>query len=267
MPLVATCYVKGVGGVTTTALGLAAVADEAMRAVLVECDPSGGDLMRRHGLAAAPSLVALAAAARGAVAGGEVFDVATQPVVLRDRSVEVVAAPPGGAQVRAALGELTRPNGPLLTTSRLVVADCGRLEPGSAVWPLLGGADVVLVLARARTDEVAHLRERLGDLVDVAAGRLVVLLTAGGVYPVGEVADVLTGHAVRELGADPSVLGVVGPLPGDRRAAGVLGGDLVAGRRWRRLPLLAALSRLLAELQPYLSDVVETGAPSGWGMR
>jgi hypothetical protein len=267
MPLVAICYVKGAGGATTTALGLAAVADEAMRAVLVECDPSGGDLMRRHSLAAAPSLVDLAATARGAVPGGGVFDAVTQSMRLRDRAVEVVPAPPGGAQVRAALGELTRPDGPLLTAPRLVVADCGRLEPGSPVRPLLAGADVVLVLARARADELAHLREHLGDLVDVAAGRLVVLLTPGGLYPAGEVADVLTGHALRELGADPSALRVVGPLPTDRRAAGVLNGELLAGRRWRRLPLLAWLSRLLADLHPDLTRASGAGVPSGWGMR
>ncbi|MEV8515882.1 hypothetical protein [Dactylosporangium sp. NPDC051484] len=259
MPLLAVTYVKGRPGATTTALGLAATAPAEVGAVLVECDPAGGDLMRRHELAAAPSVVDLAAAARGSANAGnavDVFATATQAVTLRDVTVPVVVAPAGGAQTRAALPELTGIGRAVFAAAdRTVVADCGRLTPGSPVWPLLRLAEVVLVLARAHTDELAHVREHLGELVDAGAGQVVVLLGAGGVYPAPDVADVLSRHVTEELARDPQVVSVLGPLPRDRRAAGVLGGELVAGRRWRHLPLMAAYSRLWTALAPYLSTV------------
>ncbi len=253
MPLLAVTYVKGRPGVTTTALGLAAVAPVSARAVVVEADPAGGDLMRRLELAATPSLVDLAAAARGAT-NADVFTAGSQTAVVGDVGVPVVVAPAGGAQTRAALPELTGAGRVVLTSpERLVIADCGRLAPGSAAWPLLRLADVVLVMVRARTDELAHLREVLAELVDVGAGRLVVLLAAGSLYPAADVAEVLSAHVVEELARDPGGFGVLGPLPADAKTAAVLAGELLAGKRWRRLPLMRAYTSLLDDLTPHLS--------------
>jgi hypothetical protein len=264
MPLVAVTYVKGRAGATTTALGMAVMAAAGARPVLVECDPTGGDLMRRHRLAARPSVVDLAAAARGSAAGtSEAFAAGVQELRIGDRSVDVVVAPAGGAQTRAALPELTRPGYATLNPpDRLVVADCGRLDAGSPARPLLAVADVVVVLVGARADELAHLREHLADLVDLVAGRLIVVLTPGGTYQAAEVADVLTRHVADELTRQSDLLTVTGPLPEDRRAAGVLGGELVAGRRWRRLPLLAALGPLMGELAPLLLTAPGPGVGS-----
>jgi MinD-like ATPase involved in chromosome partitioning or flagellar assembly len=259
MPLVAVTYVKGRPGATTTALGLAAVAPAQARPVVVEADPAGGDLMRRLNLAATPSLVDLAAAARGTTPAEDVYTAGQQAADIGDAVVPVVVSPAGGAQTRAALPELTGAGRAVLTTpERLVIADCGRLAPGSAAWPLLRLADVILVMARARTEELAHVREALAELVDVSTGRLVVLLAAGGVYPAAEVAEVLTAHVVEELARDRASLGVLGPLPEDRKAAAVLGGELVAGRRWRRLPLMRAYAGLLDDLAPDLQVAAST---------
>ncbi|WP_067504547.1 hypothetical protein [Actinoplanes sp. TFC3] len=254
MPLVAVTYVKGRPGATTTALGLAAVAPAQTRPVVLECDPAGGDLMRRLDLAATPSLVDLAAAARGATTAEAAIVAGRQTAMLGGELVPVVVAPAGGAQTRAALPELTGTGRPVLTTpERLVIADCGRLAPGSVVWPLLRLADVVLVMARARPDELAHLREALGELVDLGTDRLAVLLAAGGLYPVADVAEVLTKHVVEDLARDPGSVSVLGPLPEDRKTAAVLGGDLIAGRRWRRLPLMRAYADVFTDLAPQLS--------------
>jgi MinD-like ATPase involved in chromosome partitioning or flagellar assembly len=264
MPLVAVTYVKGRPGVTTTALGLAAVAPAQWRPVVVEADPAGGDLMRRLELAATPSLVDLAAAARGATHAEDAFTAGRQTAMVGGELVPVVVAPAGGAQTRAALPELTGTGRAVLTTpERLVIADCGRLAPGSASWPLLRLADVVLVMVRARTDELAHVREALAELVDVGAGRLVVLLSAGGVYPAADVAEVLSAHVAEELARDPATLGVLGPLPDDRKAAAVLGGDLVAGRRWRRLPLMRAYAAVLDDLASDLHVAASLGTTIG----
>jgi MinD-like ATPase involved in chromosome partitioning or flagellar assembly len=256
MPLLAVTYVKGRPGVTTTALGLAAVAPEQARPVVVECDPAGGDLMRRLELAATPSLVDLAAAARNTTSAEDAFSAGSQRASVGDVGVPVVVAPAGGAQTRAALPELTRAERNVLRTpEQLVVADCGRLYPGSAAWPLARLADVVVVMVRARADELAHLREHLADLVDIGARPVVVLLAAGSVYPAADVAQVLTTHLVDELARDPGVLSVLGPLPDDRKAARLLGGELVAGRRWRRLPLMRAYTGLLDALAPHVNAI------------
>jgi hypothetical protein len=263
--LLSVTYVKGRGGATTAALGAAVAAPPHVRPVLVECDPSGGDLMLRHRLAARPSLVDLAAAARGPAARtSAVFDAGVQQLHVRDHAVEVVAAPAGGAQTRAALPELTRPGQPTLNPpDRLVLADCGRLDVGSPARPVLAASDVVMVLVRACADELAHLREHLADLVDLVCGHLVIGLTPGGTYQAAEVADVLARYVAEELARHPDLVTVSGPLPEDRRAAELLGGDLVAGRRWRRLPLLAALGRLMGELAPLLLTAPQPGTRSG----
>lgn len=267
MSLLAVTYVKGRPGVTTTALGLAATASRTLRPVLLECDPAGGDLMRRHGLAAVPSVVDLAAAARAAahpahpLTSTDVFKAAIQLVKLRDAVVPVVVAPAGGAQIRAALPELTGAGRTALAPAdRVVLADCGRLGPGSPVWPLLGLADAVIVVARARADELAHLREQLGELVDAGSGRVVVLLAAGGIYPVAEVVQVLQQYVAEQLARDPHTVVVLGPLPQDRRAAAVLDGDLDAGRRWRRLSLLSAYAGVWRDLTQLLPAVTADGS-------
>src|SRR6266540_7209105 len=98
MPMIDVCYVKSRSGSTTTAVGLAVVLPASARAVVVECDPAGGDLTLRHGLrSASPGLVELATATRtGAVSdSGELLSRYAQAIRLGDRTVEVVVAPSG----------------------------------------------------------------------------------------------------------------------------------------------------------------------------
>jgi hypothetical protein len=243
MPLICVLYVKSRPGATTTALGLAAVLPPSARPAVVECDPAGGDLAARHGLTISPGLVELATATRTAAAAqaGEALSRYAQPVRLGDRPVEVVVAPSGGAQTRVALSVLARPGHSALTVAhRTVIADCGRLDFSSAAWPLVGMADVVLLLARGRLDELAHLREHMDELTRAAGERLVVLLASGGVYGAEEITAVLS--------RDGEAVAVRGPLPYDDRAAAVLEGSRRAGRRWHRRPLMKTLRQVAAAL-------------------
>ena len=255
MALTAVCYVKARGGATTTAVGLAALLADVARPVVVECDPAGGDLTLRHGLrSASPGLVELATATRTGVAGsqrdgGEVLSRYTQPIRLDDRTVQVVPAPSGGAQTQVALSVLARPgHGALTTADRMVIADCGRLDFASPTWPLLGIADAVVVLTRGRVDELGHLRERIGELVRQVTGRLLVWLVAGGPYQAADVQEYLHRHLTRVLDLPADAVQVRELLPYDERTAAVLDGSRKAGRRWRRRPLMRALSQLAAEL-------------------
>ncbi|GGK43276.1 hypothetical protein GCM10010124_40060 [Pilimelia terevasa] len=258
-------YVKGRPGCTTTALGLAALAPARSNAVLVECDPAGGDLIRRHQLAATPNLMDLTTAAQATTGAQDMFMQAgasvIQDVVLNDVVVPAVPAPPGGAHARAVLPALTAAGPAVLAQAgRLVVADCGRLDFGSPVWPLLRLADAVLVVVRARPDELAHLREAMGPLMEAAGGRLRILLAHGSLYPAAEVADILSTHTVAQVGGDWEAVRVLGPLPNDRRGAAVLGGWLMAGRRWRHLPLPRAHAQLWSDLTTTLPELAPADA-------
>jgi hypothetical protein len=259
MPLINVVYVKSRPGATTTALGLAAVLPPLARPVVVECDPAGGDLAARHGLTMSPGLVELATATRTGTGrdadGGEVLSRFTQTIRLRDRTVDVVVSPSGGAQTRVALSVLARPGHSVLTTpGRTVIADGGRLDFSSAAWPLVGMADAVLVLTRGRLDELAHLREHTDELVRAAGDRLVVLLASGGVYGAEDVAGVLSG--------DGDEITVRGPLPYDERTAAVLEGSRAVRRRWHRRPLVKALSQLASGL-PIVTSMAPQSADVG----
>lgn len=247
MALIAVCSVKGRPGVTTAALGLAAVLPASARPVVVECDPAGGDLAVRHGIAVVPGVVELAAAVHrpvldhqyGARVDGGLLSRYAQRLRLAGQVVEVVVSPPGGAQAAMALGVLAQPGQPVLCPpERVVVADCGRLERGSAAWPLLRASTVTVLLLGGDVEDVAHARARLSDLSEAASGRLVVVAVAGR-YGAGEIGAAL---------APVWPAGVRDMLPVDRHAAAVLSGDLRAGGRWRRTRLASALTRLAAGL-------------------
>src|SRR5947207_14005231 len=256
MPVIDVCYVRSRSASTTRAMGLAATLPVSARAVVVECDPAGGDLMLRHGVrSASPGLVELATATRtGAAAfadleGRDVLSRHAQQIRIGDRTVEVVLAPSGGAQTRAALSVLARPGyGALTRAGRAVIADCGRLDFASPTWPLLGMADAVVVLARGRVEELGHLREHIGELVRQVTGRLMVMLVAGGPYGASDVEAYLHRHLTDVLDLPADTVEVRELLPYDERAAAVLDGSRRAGRRWRRRPLMRALRQLAADL-------------------
>lgn len=222
--LVAVGSVKGSPGVTTFAVVLAACWPAARR-VVVEADPAGGDLAARFGLRPSPGLVSLAAEVRTMTCpDGELVGRHTQPI---GDGLRAVPAPPGAAEARAALAAMT-PGGlaaaqvSAADPETLIVIDAGRLDP-AAPPGLAEGADVLLVLASARADDLAHLPSRLKTLGRGCRQRR--LLLVGDGYPTSEVE--------RELGASVS-----GRIPHDARAAAALRG-LGPGKRRSRLATAA----------------------------
>jgi MinD-like ATPase involved in chromosome partitioning or flagellar assembly len=105
VPLVALSSVKASPGVTTTSLALAALWPAARRLV-IEADPSGGDLGAWLGLAPAPGLASLAAAIRHDRSPGAAWRHAQ---ALPGGGVSVVAAPAGAEQATACLSTLASP--------------------------------------------------------------------------------------------------------------------------------------------------------------
>jgi len=222
--LVAVASVKGSPGVTTLCVALAACWPDPAGAILVEADPAGGDVAMRFGLAQSPGLLSLAAAARGGVAphAGRAEDAQLlwRHAQALPGNVPVVASPPDAARARGALAVLAAPDptgalgpGPLLAAAAhpgaVVVADCGRVDPGSPVMPLLRSADVMVLLTGAHADQLAHLARRIPEIG--AWSRHPVLLLAGPGHSIDAVA--------RELGVAP-----LARVPFDPRGAAVLSG-------------------------------------------
>lgn len=230
--LVAVLSVKGSPGVTTFSVALAARWPSPARTLLVEADPSGGDVGTRFSLASTPGLVSLAAAARRS----------DDPALLWQHGqalpggLAVVTAPPDADRARAALAALADPTtgaGIVRTAASapdvVVIVDCGRIDAGSLAMPILRAADAMVLLTRARADDLAHLARRL-PAIGRWTGHPAMLLVGEGYSP---------AEVARELGVLP-----LGRVPDDPRGAAVLCGRPSALRWGRNGPAHSALGQI-----------------------
>jgi hypothetical protein len=245
--LIALASVKASPGVTTTALALAA-AWPAPQRLVIEADPSGGDLGAWLGLPPAPGLASLAAAIRHDRSPGAAWRHAQG---LGGSGVSAVVAPAGAEQAAACLTALAAPRagtGWLEAGGEeaVVIADCGRLDPRSPAFAVAAQAVLTLVLVRPRVSELSHLAERVAGLAraGLRPGLLLAPAAGGGTgegcYPPGEIAATLG-------------VPVEGSLPADPRATAALirsRGELAPSRR---LPLAQAVTGLAAALAARVS--------------
>ncbi|MEV7042847.1 carbon monoxide dehydrogenase maturation protein [Amycolatopsis sp. NPDC051061] len=236
--LIALCSVHGSPGVTTLALALAAHWPDVARTrrLIAEIDPAGGDLAMRLQLPTTPGLVSLAAAARRQ----------PRPTVVWEHTqvlaggAHVLVAPPGSGHTRAALHILTGAEHQLLPAAAreprvVVLADCGRVDPGTPAETIARQADALILLTGTRAEDLAHTAARLRELARWTP-RPGLLLTGQG-YPTAEVE--------RELGVP-----AIGRLPNDPAAAATLTGRRLPSAHRRRTGGLdrhvGALARTLA---------------------
>lgn len=168
--MISLASVKGSPGVTSTALALAAVWPRAV--VLLEADPSGGDLAYRckaaHGgpVAASKGLLQLAAAVRGGLPGpGAVADEAQ----LLACGVNLVQGVTRAGQARAFSGLWPTIASACVDAEVDVIADLGRLDRTSPVLPLAEHSTYLLTVAVATLESVMHLREDVQDLLGTLA--------------------------------------------------------------------------------------------------
>jgi len=238
--LVALCSLKGSPGVTTATVGLAAGWPSSEPRVVVECDPAGGDLLGRYRLETAPGLVSLAAAARHRGEPGLVWQ-HTQRLPGR---LPVVAGPTGADQARAALAQLTQSGTKVLRRAAnragtVVIADCGRIDPESPALSVVREADIMLLLARAHDDALAHVATQWHTVARWS--RSPHFLLVGDGYPTDEVARALDINVMARIPEDPLGAAVLGGRPGRRSAPA----RSPLGRSMVRIAELAASRALL----------------------
>ncbi|RLK61913.1 chromosome partitioning protein [Actinokineospora cianjurensis] len=237
--LVVVCSVKGSPGATTLSVALGARWTGPEEPVVVEADPGGGDLLARWRLEENPGLKSLAAAARRDSDPG----LLAQHTQVLPGGLRVVAGPVGAEQARSALAVLAGGSSSVVRAAaevagQVVICDVGRIDAQSPALPLLRTAEVTVLLARARDDELAHVAQKLDTVAKWTPHPALVLVGEG--YPTREVE--------RELGVD-----VLARLPHDPRGAAVLG-----GQPGRRSPSRSALGKAAASL----ADLLRAQAPT-----
>jgi hypothetical protein len=262
--LIALAADKGAPGVTTATVALGAVWPRPILAA--ECDQAGGDLVYRLPadgggmLNPARGMLSLAATARRGLRPAQIGEHSQRLVGGLDVLVGLTNAEQAqgltwlwGPLGRAfqglgvpdqAAGRATGPGG------IDVLADCGRLGAGSPLLDLLREADMVVLLARATLEHVAHLRERVnalaGELTGPSAPPLGIVVLADPRQYHGSVAEVDRIITNAKLPAT-----VLGGLALDPKGAEMLRGQW-GGRLDRSLlirsarELAAALLRRLA---------------------
>jgi hypothetical protein len=244
MTVVALASVKASPGVTTSMLALAATWPDHQQLLLVEADPDGGSLAARTGLPSEPGLTTLATIGRRSLPAGE-LDRHTQPL---PGGLPVLVGPADADHAHRALHLVAERLATELhqQPDRDVVIDCGRLRTGSPAAPLAAGAELLVLVARPRLDELQHLRTALPRLT-AAGHRPVLLLVGERPYPPPEVAAVLG-------------VPVLPSLPHDPAAADLLTGRRARAGRLDRTPLLRAARAVADQLT---SDTF----PPGTGVR
>lgn len=250
MTCVALCSIKGSPGVTTLATLLASTWPDRVvgQTVVVEADPSGGDLAGRFGLSGNVGWSSLRSSERRSLDGWSL-----------DGHLQYL---PGGLPVLAAGRGADVPDAddPLCTPlwalpgerwDRIesIVVDLGRLSPsGGGIQTWMARSDRTLVVTRGGTADLIHVRERAAWLMD-ATGGAVGLVTVGPAPSAHELLE-FTG------------LELVGRMPLDGRAAAVAAGAGGMARRLTGSALLAASRRLAAELAEEMPhDTDSTNSP------
>lgn len=235
MALIVLASDKGSPGVTTTAITLAAVWPR--RALLAELDPTGGDVaLRLRGPRGAPlspevGLISLAVGVRRGARPDQVFE----HVQRLDGGLEVIVGL-SAAEQGSGLTGLWGPVGEMLdrTPGVDVIADCGRLYPGSPAVDVLASAAAVVLVTRPSIDAVAHLRSRAGVVqreLERRPGRPPLVFVVVVTTPRDDGSPKQIDLVLRQAGLSVPVLGRVALDP---KGAGLLSGEWV-GRLDRSL--------------------------------
>ncbi len=230
MTLVPILSLSGAPGVTTLACLVASTWPVQGSVLVVECDPSGGDLAARFGLTSTVGWRSLAAAVRR-----------TGTTTPLDPHLQGL---PGGLPVLIGAEEGTSPaaDGPEAQVVRagpggdrgagVVVVDLGRAprdRTDTGGW--LAAGDLSILVVRDDAAAALRVRDRATELLDRTDGRLGLVVVGGSTFRCRELAE-FTGIAP------------LGDVAFDPESAAVASGASGAGRRLERSRLLASARRV-----------------------
>ncbi|GAA0608783.1 hypothetical protein HPO96_30855 [Kribbella sandramycini] len=254
---------KGSPGVTTAAVALAGAwpGDP----ILADLDPAGGDIaLRYRDQAGVPldserGLLSLGAAVRRGSTEVQLAD----HVQMLSGGLEVLVGVTSPSQVQG-LGPAWQHLARLFRSvpGRDVIADCGRLMPGSATVPVLQNADALLLIARPTVEGLSHLREwirgfsevlRLGTYDAVPVG-VALIASYRDTHVVGEVQAILDRARLQAT--------VLGVLAEDVKAAAAIRAG--AGRKARASLLVRSAADLTERLRRIALQNAK--AAESWGV-
>ena len=184
-------------GTTTLASTIATIGGAGL---LVEADPSGGDLAVRTGLAVDPGLASLTVAGRTGLTHRHLAD----HVQTLSSGVEVLVSP---VAVRHATSTIATVAGPLAgllhaDDAELTVVDVGRVDTADIIRPFLTVADRVLFVTGSGADDIASARSRVDMLLD-HTDALTVVATGRDGFGLGEISAALATSDVVRVPWDP----------------------------------------------------------------
>ena len=248
MTLICFASCKGSPGVTLVALATAAAwpARGGRRKLFLEADADGGSVAVRYQMPTKPGLISLAAAARTGLDPDGLWDHAQG----LPGGLAAVLAPDGPEQASTVLRSVGRYLGEWLDglPDVDVIADLGRLSPGSPAIDVARAARVVLVVARPVADQLQPAAQRMASIAALGP----------------RVAWVLIGE--RPYSADDVTnaygLPVARVLPLDRRAAGALEAG-ASGARIRRSSLIRSIATFTESMAGWLDSDPTAGEPDG----
>lgn len=217
---VALVSAKGSPGVTTATLALAhAMGDDRTRLVL-EIDPSGGDLEVLTGHHGRPGMPSVAAALRHGFDPDAIREAATD----LPGGIPAVLAQPGGFAAEATLATMVDRLGPAvdaLAQETVVLGDAGRWSRHQVTARRIDRADLVLVVTRPAPGHVEHARWLVEELRAVGPHVPIAVLAVGDrPYPRAELEPIFD-------------VPVLGPLAWDRTGTAALYAGAADRWRWR----------------------------------
>ena len=237
--MVTLASVKGAPGVTTTALALGSMWPAHRAVIVMECDPAGGDISARRGLAPEPNLVSLAAAVRRS--RGHSATLLADHCQQLPGGLGIVAGSSAPAEMRSAIAAVVGTLPALAADAAAdVLVDCGRLDSGVASsgedaeaartpttppLSLIRGSDLLVLVSRGDLADLSHLESWLPALRSL--NESVALVLVGSLsWQVEEVSSALDVE-------------VIGQVPHDPTGADAVNGGPLRGS-WARLPVLRA---------------------------
>lgn len=254
MTTVSMFSIKGAPGVTTLACLLGAAWPVPGPVLVVEADPSGGDLAARFGLSVHSGWNSLVSATRRSGESTSVHPHLQElpgglPVLVGARGDERRGA---GSHEGRLIRELPEgDSGQPGASGGLTIVDLGRLSAGDEVsesW--LACSDVALLVVRGDASGAVRLRDRAGRLADAVGCGI-------GVVAVG------TGYTSLEIAefAERADVDAVADIPLDSAAADVASGASGAGRRLDRSLLWVSTVRMATTLAGRVREGKRPGFP------